>query len=108
MSSPPSSRLDTLRRIAAQRPTDPFPRYGLAMELRRTGALDEAVTAFVELEQSAPDYVPQYLMHGQVLIALERKSDARAVMERGAIAAAKKGDAHASSELRGALEELDE
>ena len=102
------SRLETLRRIADQRPTDPFPRYGLAMELRNTGALDEAVAAFQSLEGSAPDYVPQYLMHGQLLVQLGRKADAIAVMERGAVVAAKKGDSHASSELRGALAELED
>jgi len=101
------SRLETLRRLASQRPDDPFPQYGLAMELRRTGANDEALAAFHALETSAPDYVPQYLMHGQLLAELGRKPDARAVFERGATAAARKGDGHAASELKGALEELD-
>jgi len=100
------SRLETLRRIAAQRPDDPFPRYGVAMELRREGQLDEAVAAFAVLEGSAPDYVPQYLMHGQLLLELERAEDARQVMERGLAIAAKKGDSHAASELKGALDAL--
>jgi predicted Zn-dependent protease len=100
------SRLETLRRIATQRPDDPFPQYGLAMELRRSGAHDEALGAFAALEQRAPDYVPQYLMHGQLLGELGRKDEARAVLERGQHAAAKKGDAHAASELASALEDL--
>ena len=100
------SRLETLRRIVAQRPTDPFPRYGLAMELRNTGAHDEALTVFTELEASAPDYVPQYLMRAQLLIELGRKDEARAVLERGLAAATKKSDAHAAGELRTALAEL--
>lgn len=100
------SRLQTLRRIAAQRPSDPFPRYGLAMELRREGQLDDAIAAFAELEASAPDYVPQYLMHGQILLELERKDDARQVMERGLGVANRKGDAHAASELRGAIDAI--
>ena len=100
------SRLETLRRIAAQRPDDPFPRYGVAMELRRDGQLAEAVAAFEVLEASAPDYVPQYLMHGQVLLELERSADARQVMERGLAVAVKKGDGHAASELKGAIEAL--
>jgi len=100
------SRLETLRRIAAQRPDDPFPAYGLAMELRRTGANDEALAAFAALEARVPDYVPQYLMHGQLLAELGRTDDARAVMTRGQAAAAKKGDAHAAGELAGAIAEL--
>jgi hypothetical protein len=103
-----STRLETLRRIAAQRPSDPFPRYGLAMELRRVGELEQAANAFAELEATAPDYVPGYLMHGQVLVALGRKDAARGVMERGRVVAAKKGDAHAGSELASALSELAE
>jgi predicted Zn-dependent protease len=101
------SRLDTLRRIAAQRPQDPFPRYGLAMELRRTGANEDALAEFIELERAVPDYVPQYLMHGQLLVELARVPEAQAVFERGITQAARKNDAHAGSELRSALESLE-
>lgn len=100
------SRLETLRRIAAQRPNDPFPQYGLAMELRSAGKLDEALEVFTHLRANAPDYVPQYLMHGQILIGLDRKADAKAVLEAGIEMAKKKGDAHAASELDAALADL--
>lgn len=100
------SRLDTLRRIASQRPTDPFPQYGLALELRSEGHLDEALQIFATLRKCAPDYVPQYLMHGQILVGLDRKDEARVVMEEGRVIAAKKGDGHAASELAGALADL--
>ncbi|MEO6953519.1 MAG: hypothetical protein ABI321_17080 [Polyangia bacterium] len=101
------SRLDTLRRIAAQRPTDPFPQYGLALELRAEGHLDDALQIFATLRTTAPDYVPQYLMHGQILVGLNRKDEARAVMEEGRVVAARKGDGHAASELAGALAEIE-
>jgi predicted RNA polymerase sigma factor len=100
------SRLETLRRIAATRPQDPFPRYGLAMELRRTGANEDALVEFAELERAVPDYVPQYLMHGQLLAELARIAEARSVFERGIAQADRKHDAHAVSELRSALESL--
>ena len=100
------SRIETLRRIAAQRPDDPFPQYGLAMELRQSGAHDEALAAFDALAARAPDYVPQYLMHGQLLAELGRAAEARAVLERGLAVAAKKGDGHAASELASALAAL--
>ncbi len=102
----PSSRLDTLRRIAAQRPNDPFPQYGLAMELRQTGAHEEAAAAFAALEASAPDYVAQYLMHGQLLSQMGKVAEAKAVYERGIAAAQRKGDGHALSELQGALDAI--
>jgi Flp pilus assembly protein TadD len=100
------SRLETLRRIAAQRPTDPFPRYGLAMELKQQGQLEEAVTVFRELQASTADYVPQYLMHGQLLTQLGREAEARRVLSDGLAVATQKGDGHAASELQSALAEL--
>jgi hypothetical protein len=104
---PAPSRIDAIRRIMESTPGDPFPRYGLAMELKNTGLLDEAEAAFAELEQRFPDYVPQYLMRHHLLLSLRRKDEARAVCERGLAAAARKGDSHARGELQQALDALD-
>lgn len=102
------TRAEAIRRIIATSPSDPFPRYGLAMELKNTGQLDEAHAAFEELESRFPDYPAQYLMHFNVLVGLGRKPDARAVAERGLVALRKKGDQHALGELQGALDQLDD
>ena len=99
---------DALRKFVALTPNDPFPRYGLAMALRNAGRADEARVEFGELEQRFPDYVPQYLMHAQLLIDQAKRSEARAVLTRGLAAAQRKGDGHAASELQGALEGLGE
>jgi len=104
---PAPSRLDAIRKIMELTPADPFPRYGFAMELKNLGRLDESHQAFVELEAKSPDYVPQYLMHHNVLVALARKPEARAVCERGIAAAGRKGDGHAQGELQQALDALD-
>ena len=77
------------------------------MELKSQGRLDEAHAAFTELTEKFPDYVAQYLMHHNVLVALKRKDEARAVGERGIEAARRKGDAHALGELQQALEALE-
>jgi Flp pilus assembly protein TadD len=97
---------DALKKFVELSPNDPFPRYGLAMALKQAGRSDEARAAFGELEQRFPDYVPQYLMHAQLLIAVEAKAEARAVIERGMAAARKKGDGHALSELEAALDAI--
>ena len=102
------SRIDALRQFTLAQPNDPFPRYGLAMELKNLGQLEEARTEFEELERRHPDYVPQYLMHAQLLAQMERKAEARACLERGMPAAKKKGDAHAFGEMEAALEQLDD
>jgi hypothetical protein len=102
------SRLDAIRKFVEQSPNDPFPRYGLAMELKNLGRHEEAHQAFVDLETRHPDYVPQYLMHAGVLGALQNRSEARAVLERGIAAAQKKRDAHALGELQSALDAVDD
>jgi len=100
------SRLEVIQKIVAERPTDPFPRYGLAMELKNLGRLDEAHAAFDALEQAFPDYVAQYLMHANVLTQLQRPSEAKAVLQRGIPVAKRVGNGHAASEMEGALDAL--
>jgi predicted Zn-dependent protease len=102
-----SSRLETLRKFVAQSPNDPFPRYGLAMELKNAGRPDEAEATFAELEARFPDYVPQYLMRANLLVAMGRGADARATLARGIVVAARAGNGHAKGEMEAALDALD-
>ncbi len=100
------SRLEVITKIVVQNPTDPFPRYGLAMELKNVGQLEEAHGAFDELERLFPDYVAQYLMHANLLTQLGRPADAKAVLQRGIPVAQKLGNGHALGEMQGALDAL--
>lgn len=100
------SRLEAIRKIAEQSPNDPFPHYGLAMELKNVGQLEDAHQAFTRLEEKFPDYVAQYLMHGTMLAEMKRTADARAVFTRGIEMARKKNNAHALGELEQALDAL--
>ena len=99
-------RVATFKTFITRSPADPFPRYGLAMEYKGSGALDEAWVTFEELLTKFPDYVPTYLMAGQTLIALGRTERALDVLRTGIDVAAKKGDLHAKKELETALAEL--
>ena len=101
------SRLDAIRKIVEQSPNDAFARYGLAMELKNAGLGDEAHAAFEELERRSPDYVAQYLMHGNLLAGLKRTAEARAVLERGIEVARRANNGHALGEMEQALEALD-
>jgi tetratricopeptide (TPR) repeat protein len=96
-------RLATFRSFIAKKPDDPFPRYGLAMELRTRGDLDASAAAFDELIGLFPEYVPSYLMSGGVLAELGRRDDAIARYRTGIEVALKKGDHHAKGELESAL-----
>jgi len=100
-------RIATFKSFITRSPTDPFPRYGLAMELKTRGELDDAWTAFSELLDGFPDYVPTYLMAGGTLVALGRKAEAATVYRRGVEVATRKGDPHARGELESALGEIE-
>src|SRR5438132_1264840 len=100
-------RLASFRAFIAKSPNDPFPRYGLAMELRSRGDLEGAAAAFAELRETFADYVPTYLMAGGVLAQLGRRDEAARCYERGIEVATAKADAHAKKELEAALAELE-
>jgi tetratricopeptide (TPR) repeat protein len=99
-------RIATFESFIARSPDDPFPRYGLAMELKGRGRVDDAVREFATLMERFPDYVPTYLMAGTTLAELGRHAEARDAMTRGLAAAQNKGDRHAASELESALAAL--
>jgi tetratricopeptide (TPR) repeat protein len=96
-------RIATFRTFIQRNPQDPFPRYGLAMELRTRGDLAGAAEAFDELVRDFPDYVPTYLMSGNVLAELGRRPEAIERYRRGAEVAGARGDGHAKKELEAAL-----
>lgn len=98
-------RIATFQSFIARAPGDPFPRYGLAMELKSRGDLAAAWTAFSELLEKFPDYVPTYLMAGGTLVALGRRDEAAEIYRRGIDVAARKADPHARGELESALQE---
>src|SRR5689334_11746851 len=98
-------RIATFKSFIARAPGDPFPRYGLAMELKSRGDLAAAWTACSELLDQFPDYVPTYIMAGGTLVALGRRDEAAAVYRRGIEVASGKADAHARGELETALNE---
>jgi predicted Zn-dependent protease len=102
----PEDRLALLQRKITERPDDPFVRYGLAMSYRSLGRDAEAEGVFVELSRRCPDYVPTYLMLGQLLAGQGRTEEAARAFEAGVKAAEVKDDRHAREELLRALEAL--
>lgn len=99
-------RVATFRTFITRSPGDPFPRYGLAMELKARGELAEAWTVFAELIEKFPDYVPTYLMAGGTQVALGKKDEAAETYRRGIAVATSRGDQHARRELESALNEI--
>jgi tetratricopeptide (TPR) repeat protein len=101
-------RIATFKQFVSERPDDPFPLYGLAMEHKNGGDLEAAGEVFEQLARKFPEYVPLYLMSGSTLEALGRQQDAADVYRRGIEMSGSKGDQHAKSELETALAQLDD
>jgi predicted Zn-dependent protease len=93
-----------LEKMIAQGTRDPFVRYARALELRAEGLLDEALAALAEVRALHPEYVPTFLMAGQIALALERREDAREWLVAGVAVATSARDEHARSELQSALD----
>jgi tetratricopeptide (TPR) repeat protein len=102
-----STRLDILKSMVEQKPTDSFARYGLAMEYRNSGDLEAAMGEFRALMAANPDYSPAYFHGGQTLERLGRIEEAREVYLEGIEVTTRSGDQHAKSEMQGALDMLE-
>lgn len=94
-----SKRLAFLEKLVADGKADSFGRYGLALEYRSLGRLDEAIAAFRELRAHDADYVALYLMAGQIFVERGEKEEAAAWLDAGLAVAEKKRDSHAAGEL---------
>lgn len=95
-----TSRIDTLRALAAQDPKSVFVRYGLAMEYVKAGEWANAIPEFEAVMAADPAYSAAYYHGGQTLEKMGRLDDARHFYQRGLD---NSKDPHARSELEAAL-----
>lgn len=102
-----TNRLEEIQRFITMAPDDPFPRYGLAMEYKNLGDRPSAKRCFADLLERHPDYVPQYLMYGQLLVEMGELEEARQVFAKGIERAQKARNFHAQGEMQAALERLE-
>jgi predicted Zn-dependent protease len=101
-----NKRLAFLEQHYATGNADSFAFYGLGMEYRKEGRVEDAIATFEKLKAKDAAYVPMYLMAGQTLIDANRPDEARAWLEAGIAAAKAKHDSHALGELESALASL--
>lgn len=106
MTDQKKTRREMLEEFVARKPDDAFSRYGLAMECMNSGDPSAADGHFRALLESNAEYIPAYLMYGQLLARESRNEEARKVLSDGIAAANQKGDAHARSEMEMLLSEL--
>src|SRR5260370_42137199 len=103
MTDQKKTRRQTLEEFVAKKPDDAFSRHGLAIECMNGGDPAAADTHFRALLERNADYIPAYLMYGQLLARESRASEAKQILSTGSAAAAKKGDPHARSEMESLL-----
>jgi predicted Zn-dependent protease len=102
----PAKRLAYLEKLTREGSRDPFHWYALAQEYKGASRWDEALQTFTTLRTQSPDYVPAYLICGQMLADQGRVDEARDWLEAGVTAATAKKDMHALSEIQGVLSSL--
>jgi len=93
-----------LKRLVDSGKADSFARYALALEYRALGRSDDALDAFKELRSRDADYLPQYLMAGQMLIEKGHPVEAIEWLEQGRELARRKGDTKTLGEIEAALD----
>lgn len=102
-----NKRLEMLEKMAALPSADAFTLYGLGMERRNSGDSSGALAAFEQLRSRFPDYLPQYLMAGQVLIGAGRLEEAAGWLRAGMDLARQVGNDKTFGELERALIECE-
>ncbi|HEY6905520.1 MAG TPA: tetratricopeptide repeat protein [Candidatus Acidoferrales bacterium] len=103
MAQPQKTRREILEDFVAQKPTDAFARYGLALECVQLGDSSAAAAHFDKLLATNPDYIAGYYQFGQLLGRLGRLDEARKLLSDGIVVAQKAGDVHARDEMQAAL-----
>ena len=101
-----SPRRQALERSLAEDPTDPFLRYGLALQCLRDGETDAGRAMLEALIADRPGEVAAYQQLGQSFMDAGDPDRARHWFERGIARAQSAGDLKAAGEMQGFLELL--
>ena len=102
----PANRLEVLKQMVVQNPSDSFARYGLAMAYANDGHYEQAIGEYRALIETNPKYVAAYYHGGQALEKLGRLDEARETYKRGIEVSSQIGDDHTRGELEAVLEML--
>lgn len=94
------ARLDQIKSLLDQNPTDSFLQFALAKEYEKLGMLQAALETYEKLLSYNPQYVGTYYHLGKLYELLDRNSDALKTFEAGMEIAKNQKDLHALSELQ--------
>lgn len=102
-----NQRIEKLKELIEEDPTDPFPLYGLAMELVKESP-ERAIPTFERLLNDFPDYLPTYYQTALILLEIGHTEKAKIVLENGIKLAEKARELKTKNELQTQLNNLDD
>jgi tetratricopeptide (TPR) repeat protein len=97
-----TTRLTKLLEFLASEPNDPFVLYALATEYNTSNQEEKAFYYYHLLVEEHPDYVGTYYHLGKLYEKTQESQKAIEIYKKGMLAARRKNDGHAFSELQGA------
>jgi len=101
-----SERVETIRRMIAEKGEDTFLVYSLGMELASAGRFDEAVEAFARCLDLDEQYLPACAEAGKALRSAGRLAEARDMFATGMDLASRQGESHMRDYLQQQLDSL--
>jgi thioredoxin-like negative regulator of GroEL len=100
-------RIEALRKMAAARPDDPRPRFGLALEFEKAERWEEAAAELRAYLARAADEGNAYGRLGNALRRLGRDDEAKEAYRQGVAAAYRHGHPSMAAEFEQVLEDWD-
>jgi len=96
-----------LKKLIEDQPSEPFNRYALAMEYKKTNNHKQALDIFNQLTEESPDYIATYFHYGSILEEVGQPQKALEIYRLGIEKSKVQGEQHAMSELKNALLNLE-
>jgi tetratricopeptide (TPR) repeat protein len=96
------TRLELLKNYLADQANDPFLLFAIAKEYEGLNDKKEALSHYLRLRETTPQYVGLYYHLGKLYEKLAQPEEALETYKTGMIVAKKEKDMHAYSELMGA------
>lgn len=103
MENPQAHRIEQLEKYHKEDPSDPFPKYALALEYQQFKQ-DIAESLFDELLADHPEYSPTYYHAADFFYRMNKIEKARSIYERGIKWLKKAGEQKALNELQNAYQ----
>lgn len=102
-----NARIESLRRLATERPDDPRPHFGLALEFERAERWEDTVDELRHYLERSDDEGNAYGRLGRALRELGRDAEAQEAYQRGVEAAYRHGHPTMAQEFEDVLEMWD-